>query len=131
MPSDPGKAGAASQHARQIEGAEQHVLAERWKAPEGLPGVGEDVVLEEDAVLQAGGHADVAAHDVDAVVVQRARQVQTRLGGVLLQLQPLARADVVRLHLEQTRQSVVQSDKQAWELTHTTAQEAVWHYLAL
>lgn len=49
-------------------------------------------------MLQAGGQAYVPAHDVDAVVVQRARQVQSRLGRVLLQLEPLPRGDVVRLH---------------------------------
>lgn len=49
-------------------------------------------------MLQAGGQADVPAHDVDAVVVQRARQVQARLGRVLLQLDPLPRGDVVGLH---------------------------------
>lgn len=49
-------------------------------------------------MLQAGGQADVTAHDVDPVVVQRARQVQARLGRVLLQLDPLARGDVVGLH---------------------------------
>lgn len=87
-----------SQHVGQVERTEQHVLTQRREAPEGLPGVREDVVLEEDAVLQAGGQADVAAHDVDAVVVQRARQVQARLGRVLLQLDPLPRGDVVGLH---------------------------------
>lgn len=49
-------------------------------------------------MLQAGGQADVPAHDVDAVVVQSARQVQARLGRVFLQLDPLACGDVVRLH---------------------------------
>lgn len=49
-------------------------------------------------MLQAGRQADVPAHDVDAVVVQRARQVQARLGRVLLQLDPLSRGDVVGLH---------------------------------
>lgn len=49
-------------------------------------------------MLQAGGQPDVSAHDVDAVVVQRARQVQARLGRVLLKLDPLPRRHVVRLH---------------------------------
>lgn len=49
-------------------------------------------------MLQAGGQADVAAHDVDPVVVQRTRQVQARLGRVLLQLDPVTRSDVVGLH---------------------------------
>lgn len=87
-----------SQHVGEVKRTEQHVLTQSREAPEGLPGVREDVVLEEDAVLQAGGQADVPAHDVDAVVVQRARQVQARLGRVLLQLDPLARGDVVGLH---------------------------------
>lgn len=54
-------------------------------------------------MLQAGGQTHVSAHDVDAVVVQRARQVQARLGRVLLQLDPLPRGNVVGLH----RQSVL------------------------
>lgn len=49
-------------------------------------------------MLQAGGQADVPAHDVHAVVVQRARQVQARLGRVLFQLDPLPRGDIVGLH---------------------------------
>lgn len=73
-------------------------MAEGGEAPEGLPAVGEDVVLEEDAVLQAGGQRHVAAHDVDPVVVQRARQVQARLGRVLLEAEPPARGRVVGLH---------------------------------
>lgn len=51
-------------------------------------------------MLQAGGQADVPAHDVDAVVVQRASQVQARLGRVLLQLDPLPRGDVVGLYCQ-------------------------------
>lgn len=87
-----------SQHVGEVKRTEQHVLTQSREAPERLPGVREDVVLEKDAVLQAGGQADVPAHDVDAVVVQRARQVQARLRRVLLQLEPLPRGDVVGLH---------------------------------
>lgn len=87
-----------SQHVREVKRAQQHVLSQSWEAPEGLPGIWEDVVLEKDPVLQAGGQADVAAHDVDPIVVQCARQVQARLGCVLLQVDPLTRSDVVGLH---------------------------------
>lgn len=49
-------------------------------------------------MLQAGGQADVARHNIDAVVVQRAREVQARLGGVVLQVEPLPRGHVIRLN---------------------------------
>lgn len=51
-------------------------------------------------MLQAGGQGDVSAHDVDAIVVQRARQVEPRLGRVLLEVEPLAGGRVVGLHGE-------------------------------
>lgn len=71
-----------SQPVGQVEGAEQHVLAQSGEPTAGFPGVGEQVVLQgEDAsaLLRPG----VPAHDVDAVVVERARQVQARPEGVL------------------------------------------------
>lgn len=49
-------------------------------------------------MLQTGGQAHVTAHDVDAVVVKRAREVQARLGGVFLQAEPLACGHIVGLH---------------------------------
>lgn len=51
-------------------------------------------------MLQAGGQGDISAHDVDAVVVQRASQVETRLGRVLLEVEPLPGDRVVGLHRE-------------------------------
>lgn len=87
-----------SQHVRKVKWAEQHVLSQSREAPEGFPSVWENIIFEKNAMFQAGGQADVPAHNVDAVVVQRARQVQSRLGRVLFQLEPLPRGDVVRLH---------------------------------
>lgn len=75
-------------------------MSEGWEPPEGFPAVGKDVVLEKHSVLQAGGQGDVPAHNVDSVVVQRARQVQTRFGRVLLQVEPLPSDGVVGLHSE-------------------------------
>lgn len=63
----------------QVQGAEQHVMAKCREAPEGLPGIGEHVVLEEDSVLEAGAWANVTAHDVNAVVMQCTCQVQAGL----------------------------------------------------
>lgn len=51
-------------------------------------------------MLQAGGQGHVSAHDVDAIVVQRARQVKARLRCVLLEVEPLAGGGVVGLHGE-------------------------------
>lgn len=51
-------------------------------------------------MLQAGGQGHVSAHDVDAVVVKCARQVQTRFGRVLLEVEPLPRDRVIGLHGE-------------------------------
>lgn len=75
-------------------------MPEGRETPEGFPTVGEDVVLEENPVLQAGGQGDVPAHDVDAVVVERTRQVEARFGRVLLEVEPLPRDRVVGLHGE-------------------------------
>lgn len=75
-------------------------MSEGWEPPEGLPAVSKDVVLEKHTVLQAGGQGDVSAHDVDAIIVQCARQVQARFGRVLLQVEPLPSDRVVRLHSE-------------------------------
>lgn len=73
-------------------------MSEGWEPPKRFPAVCEDVVLEEHAVLQAGGQGHVPAHDVDAVVVQRASQVKTRFGRVLLEVEPLPSDRVVGLH---------------------------------
>lgn len=75
-------------------------MSKGWETPEGFPTVVKDVVLEEDAMFQAGGQGHVSAHDIDAVVVKRARQVQARLGCVLLEVEPLAGGSVVGLHGE-------------------------------
>lgn len=75
-------------------------MSKGWEPPEGFPAVSEDVVLEEHAVLQAGGQSDISAHDIDAVVVKCTRQVQARLGRVLLQVVPLPSDGVVGLHGE-------------------------------
>lgn len=75
-------------------------MSESWEPPEGFPAVSKDVVLEKHSVLQACGQGDVPAHNVDAVIVQCACQVQARFGRVLLQVEPLTRDCVVGLHGE-------------------------------
>lgn len=51
-------------------------------------------------MLQAGGQSHVPAHDVDAVVVESASQVEPRFGRVLLEVEPLPGDRVVGLHGE-------------------------------
>lgn len=75
-------------------------MSKGWETPKGFPAIRKDVVLEEDSVFQAGGQGHVSAHDVDAVIVKRARQVEARLGRVLLEVEPLAGDSVVGLHGE-------------------------------
>lgn len=84
----------------QIKRGNQQVMSKGWKTPKCFPTIGEDVVLEENSMLQAGRQGHVSAHDVDAVVMQRASQVKARLGRVLLEVEPLPGDSVVGLHGE-------------------------------
>ena len=84
----------------QIKRRNQQVMSKGWETPKCFPVVGKDVVLEENPVFQAGGQGHVPAHDVDAVVVERAREVEARFGRVLLEVEPLPRDSVVGLHGE-------------------------------
>lgn len=51
-------------------------------------------------MFQAGGQGHVPAHDVDAIVVERASQVKPGFGCVLLEVEPLPGDGVVGLHGE-------------------------------
>lgn len=75
-------------------------MSKGWKTPKCFPTICKDVVLEENAVLQAGGQGHVSAHDVDAIVMKRASQVKARFGRVLLEVEPLPGDSVVGLHCE-------------------------------
>lgn len=85
---------------RQIHRTDQNVLSKGWEAPQWLPSVCEDVILQEETLLQAGGHSNIPTQDIDSIVVESASQVQAGFGRVLIEVEPLFGGNVVGLHGE-------------------------------
>lgn len=82
----------------QVHRTDQNVLSKGWEAPQGLPSVREDVVLQEETLLQAGRQSNIPTQDIDSIVVERASQVKAGFGWVLVEVEPLFGGDVVGLH---------------------------------
>lgn len=51
-------------------------------------------------MFQAGRERDISTHDVDAIIMECAGQVEARFGCILLEVEPLPRDNVVGLHGE-------------------------------
>lgn len=85
---------------RQIHGTDQNVLSKGWEAPQRLPAVREDVILQEETLLQAGRQSDIPTQDIDSIVVESASQVKARFGRVLVEVEPLFGGGIVGLHCQ-------------------------------
>lgn len=83
---------------RQIHRTDQNVLSKGWEAPQCLPSVREDVILQEETLLQAGRQSNIPTQDIDSIVVESASQVKAGFGRVLVEVEPLFGGSVVGLH---------------------------------